>query len=203
MRVAHRDLGREPAAERIADQMRVLDFELIEDVEIEIGEVVNGIEPVRRIALAEPGMFRRDDVVFLRECLQERQPARAACAMQINQRIASAAAHQPDAAASDRNHRRRMFRHPLSLLIHAFSVKTCATRVNSTLSCAPPRRSERIPQCYPQTASNHLQIRFNLPLAAGALSSLSDRSRLVLPDVTIAKVRSAWVRSRYRRCITW
>jgi hypothetical protein len=45
--------------------------------------------------------------------------------------------------------------------------------------------------------------RFNLYPAIGALSSPSDRSRLVLPDVTIAKVGSAWVRSRYRQRITW
>ncbi len=59
------------------------------------------------------------------------------------------------------------------------------------------------PQSYPQTFLACLPARFNLQPVIGALSSLSDRSRLVLPDVTIAKVGSAWVRSRYRQRTTW
>jgi hypothetical protein len=59
------------------------------------------------------------------------------------------------------------------------------------------------PQSYPQSALVDLPARFNLRPVLGALSSLSDRSRLVLPDVTIAKVGSAWVRSRYRQGTTW
>jgi hypothetical protein len=59
------------------------------------------------------------------------------------------------------------------------------------------------PQSYPQSALKFLPARFNLPLRIAALSSLPDRSRLVLPDVTIAKVGSAWVRSRYRQGTTW
>jgi hypothetical protein len=59
------------------------------------------------------------------------------------------------------------------------------------------------PQSYPQSAVVYLPARFNLPLGTVALSSMSDRSRLVLPDVTIAKVGSAWVRSRYRQGTTW
>jgi hypothetical protein len=59
------------------------------------------------------------------------------------------------------------------------------------------------PQSYPQSSLAFLQARFNLRAVLGALSSLSDRSRLVLPDVTIAKVGLAWVRSRYRQRTTW
>jgi hypothetical protein len=59
------------------------------------------------------------------------------------------------------------------------------------------------PQSYPQTALAGLPARFNLPLAVSAVSSLPDRSRLVLPDVTIAKVGSAWVRGGYQQRITW
>jgi hypothetical protein len=65
-----------------------------------------------------------------------------------------------------------------------------------------PRR-QIDPQSYPQTSLVHLPVRFNLRPAIAALSSMSDRSRLVLPDVTIAKVGSAWVRSRYRQGTTW
>ena len=49
------------------------------------------------------------------------------------------------------------------------------------------------PQCYPQSRHAGTQTRFNLRLANGPLSSPSDRSRLVLPNVTIAKVGLAWV----------
>jgi hypothetical protein len=59
------------------------------------------------------------------------------------------------------------------------------------------------PQNYPHADSNAPAARFNLYLAIAAVSSLSDRSRLVLPDVTIAKVGSAWVWSRYRQRTTW
>jgi hypothetical protein len=59
------------------------------------------------------------------------------------------------------------------------------------------------PQSYPQSALVGLPARFNLRPAFGALSSLPDRSRLVLPDVTIAKVGLACVRSRYRQRATW
>jgi hypothetical protein len=59
------------------------------------------------------------------------------------------------------------------------------------------------PQSYPQTSLVGLPARFNLRPVLGALSSLSDRSRLVLPDVTIAKVGSAWVRRGYQQRTAW
>jgi hypothetical protein len=47
------------------------------------------------------------------------------------------------------------------------------------------------PHTYPQTRVASAMARFNLRLAKAELSSLSDRSRLVLPNVTIAKVELA------------
>ena len=38
-RVAHRKLGRDPAAEREADEIDIAQIELVEEIEIEIGEV--------------------------------------------------------------------------------------------------------------------------------------------------------------------
>jgi hypothetical protein len=46
--------------------MHVVEFQLLHDIEIEVGEVVDGIEPVRRIAFAEARMFRRDHVDIFR-----------------------------------------------------------------------------------------------------------------------------------------
>ena len=56
--VAHRKLGRDPAAERDADQMDAVEIELVEEVEIEVGEVGDGVEPVRRVGGAEARMLR-------------------------------------------------------------------------------------------------------------------------------------------------
>jgi len=50
------------------------------------------------------------------------------------------------------------------------------------------------PHTYPQTRRDAATARFNLRCSKAALSSVSGRSRLVLPNVTIAKVRLAWVR---------
>jgi hypothetical protein len=65
------------------------------------------------------------------------------------------------------------------------------------------RRPRRNPQCYPQRHGFIVHSGFNLCSRGLAVSSLSDRSRLVLPDVTIAKVGSAWVRGGYQRRTTW
>ncbi len=56
--VADRKLGGDPAAERRPDEMDAVEIELLEEVEIEVGEVVDGIEPVRRIAVVEARMLR-------------------------------------------------------------------------------------------------------------------------------------------------
>src|SRR5215472_8590843 len=50
------------------------------------------------------------------------------------------------------------------------------------------------PHNYPQTRTALVDTCFRLRLISDPLSSLPDRSRLVLPNVTIAKVRLAWVR---------
>jgi hypothetical protein len=47
------------------------------------------------------------------------------------------------------------------------------------------------PHSYPQTRAALVNARFSLRLANDELCSLPDRSRLVLPNVTIAKVRLA------------
>jgi hypothetical protein len=59
------------------------------------------------------------------------------------------------------------------------------------------------PQCYPQRDGVVVHGGFNLCSRGFTVSSLPDRSRLVLPDVTIAKVGSAWVRRGYQQRITW
>jgi hypothetical protein len=65
------------------------------------------------------------------------------------------------------------------------------------------RKVRRNPQCYPQRRGVIVHSGFNLCSRGFAISLLPDRSRLVLPDVTIAKVGSAWVRGGYQQRITW
>jgi hypothetical protein len=65
------------------------------------------------------------------------------------------------------------------------------------------RRHRRNPQCYPQRRGVIVHSGFNLCSRGFAVSLLSDRSRLVLPDVTIAKVGLAWVRGGYQQRTAW
>ncbi|MGA8494478.1 MAG: hypothetical protein WB764_03290 [Xanthobacteraceae bacterium] len=70
------------------------------------------------------------------------------------------------------------------------------------VSCKRSHRRSN-PQCYPQRYGVIVLGGFNLCSRGFAVSSFPDRSRLVLPDVTIAKVGSAWVRGGYQRRTTW
>ena len=102
-RVARRKLGRDPAAEREADQIDAVEIELIEEIEIEVGEVGDVVEPVRRV-----GARRSPDARARSRHGARRGPpctgsqlSGAAGAMQDQQRPARAAAHQADVAAAD------------------------------------------------------------------------------------------------------
>ena len=55
--------GRDPAAEVATDEIDGGEIELVEQVEVEIGEVRDGVEPSRHVGGAEPGMLGGDHVV--------------------------------------------------------------------------------------------------------------------------------------------
>jgi hypothetical protein len=59
------------------------------------------------------------------------------------------------------------------------------------------------PLSYPQARCGLALARFRLRAGIAAISSVSDQSRLVLPNVTIPKVKPAWACSRYQRRATW
>jgi hypothetical protein len=69
------------------------------------------------------------------------------------------------------------------------------------------RLSDRFPTLdplsYPQARCGVALARFRLRAGIAAISSTSDRSRLVLPNVTIPKVKPAWACGRYQRRATW
>ena len=67
--------------------MDAAQIELAEKLEIEIREIADGIEPCRRIGVAETGMLGDDDVEFLRQLRHAGQPdSDAAAAVQEQQR---------------------------------------------------------------------------------------------------------------------
>src|SRR5262249_6005605 len=66
-----RDLGCYPGPERDADHDCVLEVELVEQIEIEIGEVVDGGERLRLLGVAKARMARRDHAGTLGELVNE------------------------------------------------------------------------------------------------------------------------------------
>src|SRR5499427_9851343 len=105
-RVAYRRLRGDPAAERIPDEMDAGEVELLEEVEIEIRQIPDGIEPWRRIGGTEAGMLGSDNVELFRQPRHAREPdSHAAAAMKKEQRWPRTAAHEADAAIADRNGR--------------------------------------------------------------------------------------------------
>ena len=70
--VADQDLGGEPAAERIADQMDAVESRLLDEVEIEHREIRHRADPGRVVGAAKPGMLRHQQVVMLGQGIEER-----------------------------------------------------------------------------------------------------------------------------------
>jgi hypothetical protein len=101
-RVAHCDLGGDPAAEGIADDVDAVGAEVIEKVEVvhrHVGDVPDGAGVVER---AEPGMLGHEHVVMASELLEQRKPAGpAARAMQEQQRFARARPQQAHGDVAD------------------------------------------------------------------------------------------------------
>src|SRR5262249_24604032 len=82
-RRAHRDLGREPAAERIAEHDRLLELERIHQIEIEIDEVLETVEVIRNRRTGKARMDRLDQLEAFGETIGKRKPEnRTAAAVQ-------------------------------------------------------------------------------------------------------------------------
>src|SRR5260370_5647966 len=93
---------------------------MIEKVQIEVGEISDGVEPCRAVRLAEAGMLGRDYVEFFRKLRHAREPdAEAAAPMQKDERGARPCAHETDAAIADGEGRDRMSSHRCQTLARA------------------------------------------------------------------------------------
>jgi hypothetical protein len=103
--IAHGDLGGDPTTQRATHEVNPTQVELIEKIEIEIREVGNVVEPIRRIGGAESGMLGSDDVECLCQSCHRGQPdSDATAAVQEQQRRPATATHEADAASPDRDH---------------------------------------------------------------------------------------------------
>ena len=100
--VADQDLGGEPAAERVADEMDPVEPHLLDEVEIEHRQVRYRMDPRRVVGAAKAGMLGHQHLVALRQRIEERQPLRhAARTMQEQHRGAAPCAVQLDGNVSD------------------------------------------------------------------------------------------------------
>ena len=82
--------------------MDAVEPERLDEIEVEIGEVGELIEPFRLFRTAEPGVIRHDHVIALGQRRHERQPDPGAPgAMQEQQRRSLAAAHDVHRTAGD------------------------------------------------------------------------------------------------------
>ena len=110
--IADREISGDPATKRASDEMDAAQIELIEKVQIEVGEITDAIEPCGRVRLAEAGMLGRDNVEFPGQPRHRGKPdADAAAAMKKDERGAGPSAHEPDAAIADGEGRDRMGGH--------------------------------------------------------------------------------------------
>ena len=67
------DLGREPAAERNADERRAVEPQLVHEVEIEVGKIVDGRKILRLLGAAEARVRGRDDPRLGRQPVEHRR----------------------------------------------------------------------------------------------------------------------------------
>jgi hypothetical protein len=99
LRRAHRHLERDPAAERLPDNMHAGEPELLDGIEIEIGDVGNVVDPGRHLGCAETGVVGDDHVEALRQGVQDGRPFRQPVgAVQVQEWPARAAAREAELA---------------------------------------------------------------------------------------------------------
>src|SRR5262249_57678132 len=97
--------GRDPAADREADEIGALEAKAIEELEIEVGDVVHAVEPVRQRRFPETRMRRGDHAPLLGEKLDERRIDREpGAAVQIENRRTLAALDELELDAADGVH---------------------------------------------------------------------------------------------------
>ena len=73
---------------------------MVDQVAVKVGQIPDVVEPFRRIGATKARVLRHDHVVVLGQHVHEGQPVRRPrCAVQEQQGLALALAHDPDAAS--------------------------------------------------------------------------------------------------------
>ena len=132
----HRDRRSDPAAERDARQRYIAQVELVEQVEIVVGEVVDRIDALRQLGGAKARMRRRDQARLRREPVEHRRRRiEPDAGVQEQQRPALAALEHVhgDAVDLDRDFVSVVTREPPDLL--TISISSCCYIMRN-----PPRQ---------------------------------------------------------------
>ena len=103
-RVADRDLGRDPAAEAVPDEMNIAQVQRLHQVEIEERHVADAHHPVRDLPAPEARMLRRQHAVSAAELLEQRVPRRTGDAVQEQHRRPAAGLAIAELRARDVDH---------------------------------------------------------------------------------------------------
>ena len=72
--MARGDLGGDPAADAVADEVELVELQGVEDFEIVKDHVFDDIDVFVLVALGAAGMGRRDDASAFRQLFVKRQP---------------------------------------------------------------------------------------------------------------------------------
>ena len=102
LRRAHRHFERDPAAQRLPDDVNAREAERLDGIEIAVGHIGNVIDPGRRLGGAKTRVIEHDHIEPLRQRVEDRRPVPEPIgAMQVHQRHALAAARKAELAAVD------------------------------------------------------------------------------------------------------
>ena len=102
LRRAHRHFERDPAAQRLPDDVNAGQAEHLDGIEIAVGHVGNVIDPARRLGGAKTRVIGHNHIEPFRQRIEDRRPVREPIgAVQVHQRYALAAARKAELAAVD------------------------------------------------------------------------------------------------------
>src|SRR5580704_5880536 len=100
--IAYGELGGNPAAEGGADEMDLLEPQSFDEVEVEVGEVADIVEPLGRLREAESRVLRNDQFEIPGQDVHERKPATCTPrAVQVKKRLTGTRALHAHPAAGD------------------------------------------------------------------------------------------------------
>jgi hypothetical protein len=102
MPAADISVERNPATQRLADDVHAGEVERLDRVQIAVGQIGNVIDPGRGFGAAETGMIGHDHFATLRQGVEDDRPfPESVRTVQVEERCALAAAGKGELAAAD------------------------------------------------------------------------------------------------------